>query len=97
MLDINTCNILCNKQSKFVELIKEGNNFLNKKRERTNDCTIEDISCIEIDFVPKIELKFLENNDLKNLKDDYIYVGCEDGNIKLIKKNNESIVSNFFK
>ena len=97
MLDINTCNILCNKQSKFVELIKEDKNVLNKKRERTNDCTIEDISCIEIDYVRKLEFKFNENDNLKNLKDDYIYVGCEDGNIKLVKINNESIVSKFFK
>ena len=97
MIDFNTYNICCNKKSKFLELIKEDKNFLNKKRERTNDCTIEDKSTIEIDFVPKIEFKFPEINGLKNLKDDYIYVGCEDGNIKLVKLKNESIVSMFFK
>ena len=97
MIDFYTCNIFCNKKSKCLELIKEDKNFLNKKRERTNDCTIEDKSTIEIDFVPKIEFKFPEINGLKNLKDDYIYVGCEDGNIKLVKLKNESIVSMFFK
>ena len=97
MLDFYTCNIFCNKKSKFLELIKEDKNVLNKKRERTNDCTIEDKSSIETDYVPKIEFKFPEINGLKNLKDDYIYVGCEDGNIKLVKINNESIFSMFFK
>ena len=82
--------------------IKEGEKkpikeFLNNKRERTNDCTIEDKSSIETDYVPKIEFKYPEINGLKNLKDDYIYVGCEDGNIKLVKINNERIFDIFFK
>ena len=31
-----------------------------------------------------------QNNNILN--DEYVYIGCEDGNIKLIKINNESII-----
>ena len=95
-------NIFSNKISEYVkEIEKKGMKFMNKKRERTNDKTSDDDSPLDICCSSKVEFKLFgknsENNVSKNLKDDYIYVGCEDGNIKLIKTKNESIFNIFFK
>ena len=89
-------NICINKINEYVkEMDKKDMKFLNKKRERTNDITIDDNS-----FPLKEEFKFIgqniENNDYKNINDEYIYVGCEDGNIQLVKLNNESIFNILF-
>ena len=86
--------------------IKEGEKkpikeFLNYKRERTKDKTIEDKNFFENEFHPKTEFKLfgniIENKDLNNTKDEFLYIGCEDGNIKLVKINNERIFDIFFK
>ena len=86
--------------------IKEGEKkpikeFLNNKRERTKDKTIEDKNFFENEFHPKTEFKLfgniIENKDLNNTKDEFLYIGCEDGNIKLVKINNERIFDIFFK
>ena len=92
--------------NKITELFsKEGDNktkkkLLNNKRERTKDKTIDDNSSFENEF-PKTEFIFFEKNtkinDSNNIIEEFIYVGCEDGNIKLVKTNNESIFNIFLK
>ena len=86
-------NISFNKTNEFFkEEGKKDTKVLNKKRERTYDKTID---------TPKIEFQFcninIEIDDSKNINDEFIYIGCEDGNIKLVKINNESIFKVFFK
>ena len=95
MIDIS--NIFSNKVNEYI---KEDISLLNKKRERENDKTIDNTSSIEICYFSKVEYGFsgynIESNDSKNINDEYIYVGCEDGNIKLVKINNKSIFDMFF-
>ena len=94
MIEIkNICSIKINE---YEEMEKKDIKLLNKKRERTNDKTIDDNSSIEICFSSKVKCQNIENNDSKKINEEYIYVGCEDGNIKLVKLNNESIFNIFF-
>ena len=98
--DIN--NISCNKISElFIEKDEKILKVLKKKRERTKNCTTDENNSFEIGFAPNEEFKFFGNNieinnNLNNIKKEYIYVGCEDGNIKMVKLNNESIFNIFF-
>ena len=102
--DINFEKLSYNKINELF--LKEGEKksikvFLNSKRERTKDKTIDDDGSFENEFPPKTEFKFFgknnESNNSNNTNEEFIYIGCEDGNIKLVKTTNESIFNIFFK
>ena len=71
------------KKLKNYSKFKEKNTkTLNKKRKKR----------CEINFDDKKSLEKNENNDKNRLENNYIYVGCEDGNIKTIKLSSESVI-----
>ena len=72
---------------------KNNKCFLNKKTERTND-NIDKNDTNYITEDNEIEKKeTLEKKELNNT----LYIGCEDGTIKMIEISKESFVKKFFK
>ena len=79
------CDVFCND--------KKHNSFLNKKREKDNDCDYTNEEITNITTITETD-NSIKNIDEKN--DNILYIGCEDGTIKVIELSNEIFVRKFF-
>ena len=79
------CDVLCND--------KKHNSFLNKKREKENVCDYTNEETTNITTITETK-NSIKNIDEKN--DNILYIGCEDGTIKIIELINESFVRKLF-
>ena len=83
-----------NNKHNIIKDKNEDFNVLNKKRKRNENQSYYNNASFKI-YKSDINNVFKndESNDIIS-NTDYIYIGCEDGNVKLIQLNNKSTVKN---
>ena len=88
----NSAQIL-NKKRKRIN----SDNFLNEEKINSNILysgmnkeNLDEINCANINSNKEF------NNCIKKNEEKYLYIGCDDGNVKIIKIKDDSFINHFF-
>ena len=89
---INISAQILNKKRKRITSNKKSDDYLNEFEEINSN---DSFNNNEDDKINEINKYNINNNKEINFNN-YLYVGCDDGSVKIIEINNDSFVRRFF-